>query len=107
MIPDDRAHLHMTAQAKDISLKLILACCAMVFISYVLLIPGILVYKLAYGAPWLNCLAILAAYATSWVGTGFLLVSFKKRDTFRKRDVVCVTFFAVCFFALLYWSLRL
>ena len=91
-----------TKQAKETTLfKVALACIALWIVSLMLLIPGVLVYKLAHGASQLKCLEIVAVYGVSCAATLFLIGPLKK------RSAVLAVVFGLCYYGLLFLSLKL
>ena len=91
----------MTTHTRDTKLKTVLICFGVAVVALALLIPGVLIYKLAHGASALSCVAVLAAYVASWVVTLLLLARH------RERSVLWGILFGLCFYGLLFWSWRL
>lgn len=82
-------------------MKVFFFCYLALGVALVLTIPAILVYKIAHGTSWLKCLSLFAGYLGSFIVALLLMVRFKRFDP------VWGTLFGLCFFALLFISLRL
>ena len=91
----------MTSQAKSTTLKAILLCVAVLVLALALLIPCVVVYKLAHGASAVRCAAILTAYALTGISSLFLVV--RHRDRSKTWGIL----FGLCFYGLLFLSWRL
>ena len=91
----------MNANPKDTALRLFIYCYLALGLALALAIPAILIYKFAHGASWLISLSLLIGYRGSFAGTMFLMIRFKRFDP------LWGTLIGLCFFALLFLSLRL
>ena len=91
----------MNANSRDAALRLFFRCFQAFALTLALAIPGVLIYKFTKGASWAVCLSLFAVYLGSFAATIFLMLRFKRQDP------VWCTLFGLCFFALLFLSLRL
>ena len=93
----------MVTRFKDVVLKMILVVIAAFAVAVVLLVPGIVVFKLIHGASKLACSAVFAGYIGSWIGLLLCLARFRKEG----HDAALGIVWGLCFVTLLLLSWRL